>query len=182
MSNSPDKQFVSVSGPTTGGSVATSDPERRQALRYPFTAAAEVVEVFSQARVTGRTSDLGTGGCYIDALTPHAVGATVRLRIERERRVFEAVATVIYAHLSMGMGLVFTDIKPEHRAVLESWMAELNGERSPSPDAASAGVEAGPPPELVTERQVLNELINLMVRKKIISDYDGVALLRRMFR
>ena len=55
--------------PKSGG------PENRAQVRYPFTAAAEIFELRSQTRVTGRCSDLGAGGCYIDTLSPFAVGA-----------------------------------------------------------------------------------------------------------
>src|ERR1700733_12391333 len=36
-------------------------PERRAGVRYPFTAAAEIFELRSQARVSGRCSDLSPG-------------------------------------------------------------------------------------------------------------------------
>jgi hypothetical protein len=182
MTERSDKPLVLVPGPMPVASGTTTDPERRQGIRYPFTAAAEIIEVFSQTRVTGRTSDLGPGGCYVDTLTPLAVGAVVRVRMERELRVFEAMATVIYAHLSMGMGLAFTEIKPEHQAVLGAWMAELSGERLPEPEVVATGREAGMLSAVLSLRQVLNELINLMVRKRIINENEGAALLRRMFR
>ena len=182
MSQRSDKPLILVPGPMPVTSGTTSDPERRQAIRYPFTAAAEIIDLRSQTRVIGRTADLGRGGCYVDTLSPLVVGTVVRVRVERERRVFEAVATVIYAHLSMGMGLAFTEIKPEHQAVLEAWIAELSGERLPEPDAAATVPEAGPVSAVLNLQQLLNELINLMVRKKIINENERAALLRRMFR
>jgi hypothetical protein len=182
MSERSDKPLILIPGPMPVASGTTNDPERRQDIRYPFTAAAEIIEVFSQTRVIGRTSDLGRGGCYVDTLTPLAVGAVVRVRMERELRVFEAVATVSYAHLSMGMGLVFTEIKPEHQAVLGAWMAELSGERLPEREAAATGPETSLLSAVLNLRQVLNELINLTVRKKIINENEGAALLRRIFR
>ena len=72
-------------------------PERRAQVRYPFTAAAEVYDLGSQTRVTGRCSDLGPGGCYVDTLSPLVVGAVVKVRIERDMREFEASAVVLRA-------------------------------------------------------------------------------------
>jgi PilZ domain len=69
-------------------------PERRVHVRFPFTAAAEVHELPSQTRVTGRCSDLSPGGCYVDTLSPFVVGSAVRVHIERESREFEAAAIV----------------------------------------------------------------------------------------
>lgn len=103
-------------------------PERRQQVRYPFTAAAEVYVTHSQTRVTGRCSDLGPGGCYVDTLSPLVVGTVVRVRIERDMREFEATGVVAYAHVSMGMGLAFREVRPESDAILRSWIAELSGE------------------------------------------------------
>jgi hypothetical protein len=182
MSQRSDKPLILVPGPMPVASGTMNEPERRQVIRYPFTAAVEVIDLRSQTRVIGRTSDLGRGGCYVDTLSPLAVGAVVRVRMERELRVFEAVATVIYAHLSMGMGLAFTEIRPEHQVVLGAWMAELSGEPLPEPDAVATGPEAGPLSAGLNLQQVLNDLINLMVRKKIINENEGAALLRRMFR
>lgn|SRR5579864_242820 len=162
--------------PKSGGS------ENRAQVRFPFTAAAEIHELRSQTRVSGRCSDLGAGGCYIDTLSPFAVGAVVRIRLERDTREFEAAAVVAYAHVSMGMGLAFTEIKREHQAVLRSWIAELSGEQSPELAASAAEPETGEIDPDANMRLVLNELIYLLVRKKIITENEGTGLLRQMFR
>lgn len=70
-------------------------PDNRKQVRYPFSAAAEVREIRSETRVTGRCSDLSGGGCYIDTLSPFAVGAFVKIQMKRETREFEAAAVVV---------------------------------------------------------------------------------------
>ena len=160
--------------------------ERRVSVRFPFTAAAEVSELRSKARVAGRCSDLSIGGCYVDTLSPFPLGSAVRIRMETDNREFEADAVVAYAHPQMGMGLRFTGIKREHEEVLRSWIAELGGEQLAEPAVSPA--EPEPKPEggaidaIENTRLVLNELITLLVRSKIITGNDGVRLLREMFR
>ncbi|HXR10477.1 MAG TPA: PilZ domain-containing protein [Candidatus Acidoferrales bacterium] len=157
-------------------------PENRAQVRFPFTAAAEVYELRSQTRVKGRCSDLSSSGCYVDTLIPFAVGAVVKVRIERDTREFEAAAVVTYAHVQMGMGLAFTEIKREHQDVLRSWIAELSGEQSSEPAVSTAEPETGAIETDANVRLVLNELIYLLVRRKIITEDEATGLLRQMFR
>lgn len=182
MSEPSDKPLILVPGPIRAASEMANGPERRRVLRYPFTATAEVIELRSQARVTGRSSDLGLGGCYVDTISPFAVGALVRLRLVRQQHVFETVATVAYAHVSMGMGLAFTETKPEHQAVLRAWVAELSGERLPESEVVATEPESRMVPTIFNLQQVLNELVKVMVRKKIMNETEGAALLRQIFR
>ena len=156
--------------------------ESRAQVRFPFTAAAEIYELHSQTRLTGRCSDLSSGGCYIDTLSPFAVGTTVRVRLERDMHEFEAEAVVAYAHVSMGMGLNFTEMKREHQEILRFWIAELSGEKPCEPAASipepeTEAVDAG-----ANVRLVMNELIFLLVRKKIFTENEGAELLHKMFR
>src|SRR2546428_8480000 len=74
--------------------------ESRDNPRYPFTAEAEVIELQSGTRITGRMSDLGREGCYVDKINPFPVGTIVKLRLRQ--------AKVIYAQVGMWMGLFFT--------------------------------------------------------------------------
>lgn len=173
--------MILAPGPLSDKSEIETGPELRAAVRYPFTAAADVVDLRTQARVTGRSSDLGPGGCFIDLLSPFAAGALVRVRLEREHKVFEAVAKVSYTQQSLGMGLAFTKVKAEHQMVLRSWIAELSGEALPEINASAAESDSGEISAVLHLQQVLNELINLMVRKKVISAVEGTALLRKIF-
>lgn len=99
--------------------------KKRAVRRCAFVASAEVSEPSSDARISARTSELGLGGCYIETLNPLAEGTLVHLRILRDQGTFEAQGKVVYSHASFGMGLAFTKIAPEQRALLEDWLAEL---------------------------------------------------------
>ena len=160
-------------------------PESRAQVRYPFTAAAEVYELRSQIRLTGRCSDLSAGGCYIDTISPFAAGSIVRIQMRHDSREFEATAAVAYTHVQMGMGLAFTEIRREHQETLRSWIANLSGEQPPEPavSAPEPGTRTMETSEVSPNmRFVMNELITLLVRKKIITETEASGLLREMFR
>jgi len=181
MSERSDMPIV-LPAPMPEESAKGGGPERRSQVRFPFTAAAEVYELHSQTRLTGRCSDLGSGGCYVDTLSPLPVGAIVKIRMERDMREFEAMAVVTYALVSMGMGLAFTEIKGEHQEVLRSWIAGLSGKQLPKPAVSTTVPEIGAIDANANMRLMLNELIYLLVRKKIITENEGSELLRQMFR
>jgi len=85
----------------------------------------ELTELSSGALLSARTSELGLGGCYADALNPFPTGTLVGLRILRDQGVFEAKAKVVYCDPRFGMGLAFTEMKPDQRSLLETWIAEI---------------------------------------------------------
>ncbi len=160
------------------------EPERRASARYPTTAAAEVIELKTAARLLGRTSDLGLGGCYVDCLNPFPPEAQVRVTLQQGNRAFQAKAAVVYSLAGMGMGMAFTDIAPDQMEVLTAWIGELSGERPPSGQVRVApAVEVVPEaPAEHNERDVLNQLISLMIKKRLLTDVEGKALLHELFR
>jgi hypothetical protein len=158
--------------------------ERRKSKRYSINAVAVIQDVQSMARVTGRASDLGLGGCYIDVLTPLTVGTRVRVNLERHQQNFEADAVVSYSLQSLGMGVFFTKINPADDSLLHAWIAELSG---------NSTVQQNKPEELATQvesnaatianlRQTMNELISLLVRKGVLAETEAAALLQRIYR
>ncbi|HEY2823199.1 MAG TPA: PilZ domain-containing protein [Candidatus Acidoferrum sp.] len=93
--------------------------------RCPFVASAEVIEAGTGTKLSARTSEIGVGGCYVDALNPFSVGTAVTLKIVRDQGAFEAKAKVVYSDASFGMGLKFDGLEPEQRTILENWLAEI---------------------------------------------------------
>jgi hypothetical protein len=182
MPEGSDKPMIVLPGPASKTPPAEEGPERRSTPRFSFTAAADVRELRSQTRVTGRSSDLSLGGCYIDTISPFPVGTVVRVRFERELHKFEAMAVVTYALQSMGMGVAFTSIAPEDVAVLKAWMEEMSGEQPPATEIGTSDPQSGKLPTIMNSQQVLNELISLMVRKELITEIEGLDLLRQLFR
>src|SRR5271169_5327653 len=99
--------------------------KQRSVRRCALVASVEVTDLRSGARLSARISELGVGGCYVDALNPFPEGALVGLRILRDQGVFETKAKVVYCDSRFGMGLAFIEMTPDQRSLLEAWLAEI---------------------------------------------------------
>jgi hypothetical protein len=60
---------------------------------------------------------------------PLPEGALVRIKIVAAADAFEAGAAVAYSDPHLGMGLVFRNISPRDRPVLQKWLWEAEHER-----------------------------------------------------
>ena len=165
---------------STAASGPGEPPERRRSPRLPLTVTAHVFEVHSNARIPGRTTDLGLGGCYVDTITPFPDGTVVKLQLTWANKTFETQAKVMYAGAGMGMGLAFTEVQPDQLQILEGWLAGPSAE--PETPSGSAEAPSDAPPSNLRPMHVLNQLISLLVRKHIITDAEGTTLLRELFR
>jgi PilZ domain len=176
--------------------------ERRTDPRYPVAAMAEATELKSHTRITGRISDIGIGGCYFEVMSPFGVGAELKVRITRNHQSVTANAKVLYSTGGMGMGLLFSNVDPDQRHILQEWVGDLNGSGvSPlhgagaaAANAALSAASANGGSELVHEaagaaertgmnedpRNVLNELITLLMRNRVLTDTEGKNLLRKL--
>ena len=156
-------------------------PERRRHPRHVFTAAAEIVEFPSGAVNKARTSDLSLSGCFVDTLNPFPEGAPVRLRLAKEKRTFEAKARVVSSKAGQGMGLMFTDLKPENLSVLEMWIGELSGELPAEPAAWDETEQVSTEKKFQQGQQfVLNELILTLMLKGVLTAAEGRAMLKEL--
>lgn len=108
-----------------GGRRVRKYTKERKVKRCPFVASAEVLEASTGTKLAARTSEIGVGGCYVDALNPFNVGAAVTVKIVRDQGAFEATAKVVYSDPSFGMGLAFTELAADQRLILENWVAEI---------------------------------------------------------
>src|SRR5580692_2214643 len=106
-------------------------PKRRSVRRCALVASTEVTELSSGTLLSGRSSELGLGGCYVDSLNPFPEGTLVGLRIVRDQGIFETEAKVVYCDPTFGMGLAFTGMRPDQRSILEAWLAEIVSQLRP---------------------------------------------------
>ena len=102
----------------------------RRGQRYPFFAAAQVVEIATQSKLNARTSDLGGYGCYMDMLNPYPFGTPVAIQITSDQQIFNAVGRVIYSQPNMGMGVSFDEVAPADKSVLDTWLKKLDQQNS----------------------------------------------------
>ena len=143
-------------------------------------------ELRTHARLSGRASDLGAGGCYIDTMTPFPVGTSLVLNLTSESHSVHAMANVVYAHTGMGMGLAFAEMTPTQRANLTAWLCELSGERpkaGPSAEAYTPVLQDAPIQEAVGvskgpgRLEALQELVSMLEKKGVLTEAE-VKLLR----
>ena len=114
MTSSPDVPFD-----------ARPPSERRRMPRYSFIIAVEVVEPVSDLRLSGRVSEISSGGCYVDILNTLPMGTVIRLRMSRDQGDFSAVGKIIYVQEGVGMGIEFQNMPPDQVKILNTWLAEL---------------------------------------------------------
>lgn len=109
-------------GPTTPG---LPFGQRRTVPRYSLIATAEVIEPGSDARMSGRISEISRKGCYLDILNTLPMDSKLQLRITRDQGSFTTMARIIYVQEGIGMGLAFVDPAQDQLRILDSWLAEL---------------------------------------------------------
>jgi hypothetical protein len=176
---------MSSSKPTESSNAPVSSPaERRRNLRFPFSATVEAIEPKSGTKVTGRTSDLGLGGCYVDTLSPFPVGTELKIRIQRENESFEAQARVVYSLIGMGMGLAFISAQPKQVRLFQRWLLEISGKAVPAKETSEQDeVETSAAEKTQTLKNVvLSDLIMTLMQKKVLTEAEGKDLLRKLFK
>jgi hypothetical protein len=160
--------------------------ERRTSPRYPFTATCDATEPKSGAKIIGRTSDLGRGGCYIDTIGPFPPGTSLVVRINRDNQTLKVAGKVVFAQPGMGMGVAFADAEPDQQAVLDHWIAELSGEplAKPAPSSPDSGaMQSGmSKPSENQSLYVVNELILLLLQKGVLTELEGKSLLKKLLK
>lgn len=99
--------------------------ERRRTPRYQFIADAELVEIESGAKSHVKTGDLSAGGCFLDTLNPLPEGSEIQVTITQANQRFLARGRVVFAFPSLGVGVVFTQVRSDQQIILEGWLADL---------------------------------------------------------
>ncbi|HMD41081.1 MAG TPA: PilZ domain-containing protein [Candidatus Acidoferrum sp.] len=102
-------------------------------LRFPFDARAEVSVDNSPEKLPARVAELSLRGCRLEMSGTLAERLSVQVRVFNSGETFEAPATIIYVKPS-GVGLMFGDIKPHFREVLQNWiLAEVDKQAEGEP-------------------------------------------------
>jgi hypothetical protein len=174
--------------PATITKEAVQGDERRKDARFPVSASAEMLELSTRTRLSGRASDLSPGGCYIDTVSPFPVGASIMLTLTSESRNVHVKANVVYSRTGMGMGLAFTEMTAKQKENLTVWLGELNGQPA-QPQASEATrpyvqeVAIEEPKARAEDAGLLGavaELISLLRVKRILSDSEVEVLREKL--
>src|SRR5579863_3187674 len=99
--------------------------KERRVPRFPFYAAADIVDTKTETKMSARTSELSRHGCYIDMLNPFPLSTPVKIKIVYSEQTFEANGRVVYSQRNMGMGVAFDTARLESAQILDKWIREL---------------------------------------------------------
>jgi PilZ domain len=108
---------------TKGPSPKAGVRDRRYAIRYPFAADIELIDLETGAQAAGVTSDISMGGCFICTSKPLALKARVRVTLSRKGQTVSGLAVVRIVKPRIGMGIEFVDV--ETTEVLARWIEQL---------------------------------------------------------
>jgi hypothetical protein len=170
--------------PSRNNSLGAGD--RRKSVRFAVSATADMLELSTRTRLSGRASDLGAGGCYVDTVTPFPVGTSLMLTLTSENHHVQAKANVVYAHTGMGMSLAFAEMTANQKENLSAWLRELGGELPKEQTASEANLPCLteppiPKPTASTKGagvlDALQELVSLLGNKRVLTE-EEVELLR----
>jgi len=103
--------------------------DRRYAIRYPFAADAELIDLESGAQADGVTSDISLGGCFICTSKPLSLNARARMKLHRKGQTLEALVIVRIVKPRVGMGIEFFDLEQPNNELLASWIESLRRTR-----------------------------------------------------
>ena len=99
--------------------------DRRYAIRYPFAADADLIDLESGTHSSGVTSDISLGGCFICTSKPLPVRSRARMTLSHKGKIVEALTVVRIVKPRIGMGVEFVDLAPAHHEILSRWIAQL---------------------------------------------------------
>ena len=103
--------------------------DRRYTIRYPFAADAEMIDMESGKQLTGVTSDISLGGCFICTSKPFELSTRGRLQLTRNGQILDAMVIVRIVKPRIGVGVEFFDLEPPNDRVLSDWIEGLRKNR-----------------------------------------------------
>jgi hypothetical protein len=110
-------------------SSVTGVRDRRYAIRFPFAADVELIDLESGKQVDGVTSDISLGGCFVCTSKPLPMNARARMKLARKGQVLEALVVVRIVKPRIGMGIEFFDLEPPFNKMLIAWIDALRQAR-----------------------------------------------------
>jgi len=100
-------------------------PADHRALRYPFVAGVQVIDVQTGKELAAHTEDISAYGCFIETLGPLSADTRVKLRIMHGGQHMIAHGRIAYSRPKAGMGVVFMSFEPGGSEILDEWLDDL---------------------------------------------------------
>ena len=122
-------KVISMADRNGSNSSVTGVRDRRYAIRFPFAADVELIDLESGKQVGGVTSDISLGGCFVCTGKPLPVNARARMKLVRKGQVLEALVVVRIVKPRIGMGIEFFDLEPPFNKMLIAWIDALRQAR-----------------------------------------------------
>ena len=120
-----DKVIPMTGRSSAGQSRLSGLRDRRYTIRYPFAADAELIDMETGKQVTGVTSDVSLGGCFICTSKSLPSNSRARLRLTRKDQVLDTLVIVRIVKPRVGLGVEFFDLEPPNDRVLANWIESL---------------------------------------------------------
>jgi hypothetical protein len=96
--------------------------DRRYAIRFPFAADVNLIDLESGVSTDGVTSDISLGGCFVCTSKPLAMNSRVRVTLTRKEQKVEALGVIRVVKPRIGMGVEFLDLDQPSYSLLERWI------------------------------------------------------------
>ena len=122
-------KVISMADRNGSNSSVTGVRDRRYAIRFPFAAEVELIDMESGKQVDGVTSDISLGGCFVCTSKPLPMNARARMKLVRKGQVLEALVVVRIVKPRIGMGIEFFDLEPHSNELLIAWIDALRQAR-----------------------------------------------------
>jgi PilZ domain len=103
--------------------------DRRYAIRFPFAADVELIDLENGKQVDGVTSDISLGGCFVCTSKTLGVNARARMKIIRKGQTLEGLVVVRIVKPRVGMGIEFFDLEPPNNEILAGWIDAMRRAR-----------------------------------------------------
>jgi hypothetical protein len=98
--------------------------QKRSVPRYPLAVPAVILEPLTQTELSCRTSDISLRGCFVEAVDRFPTNTIIRIKIERDKELFETWCRVVHVQKGIGTGVAFFEHPAEARLTIQSWIAE----------------------------------------------------------
>jgi len=163
--------------------------ERRQFARRACRIEAQLTTDGDSAGLPGKITDISLGGCYVEMLSPLPVGTAIQLSFKLDDAPLRLSGRVSSSQMSMGMGIAFTMMSPDHFEKLRQFAPPAGAPASPptvapavepprvpqsriaAPRASSHSLSASDsdPVDMPGTAEALDAIVRLLLRKGLLT-------------